>query len=97
MPAGVDAPLTIAWAQRDGPGILVRFDEIRDRNAAEPYRDRYLEADVARAEGLGDLDVADLVQLCTLFLRRHLGFRRCTDQLFKFRKLTHLLTELTSH
>jgi 16S rRNA processing protein RimM len=41
---GDDRPLTIASAQRDGPGLLVRFDEIRDRNAADSLRNTYLEA-----------------------------------------------------
>jgi 16S rRNA processing protein RimM len=42
---GSDEPLTVASAHRDGPGLLVRFDEVRDRNAAtETLRDAYLEA-----------------------------------------------------
>jgi 16S rRNA processing protein RimM len=36
--------LTVASAQRDGPGLLVKFREIGDRNAAESLRDTYLEA-----------------------------------------------------
>ncbi|MBX3029134.1 MAG: 16S rRNA processing protein RimM [Chloroflexi bacterium] len=42
---GESAPLTIAWAQEDGPGILVRFAELTDRTSVEPLRERYLEAD----------------------------------------------------
>lgn len=49
-PEGSDEPLTIVWAQRDGPGLLVRFAEVPDRPASEAYRDRYLEADVDRDE-----------------------------------------------
>jgi 16S rRNA processing protein RimM len=37
-------PLTITWAQQDGPGILLRFREVEDRPAAEDLRGRYLEA-----------------------------------------------------
>jgi 16S rRNA processing protein RimM len=42
-------PLTIVSAQRDGPGLLIRFREIGDRNAADTLRDVYLEADVTSA------------------------------------------------
>lgn len=45
---GAADPLTVAWVQEDGPGLLVRFDEVRDRSAAEAYRERYLEVDVPR-------------------------------------------------
>jgi len=45
-PEGEHAPLTVAWVQEDGPGILLRFQEIVDRNAAEPFRERYLEIEV---------------------------------------------------
>jgi len=45
-PEGEDRQLTIASAQRDGPGLLVKFDEIRDRNAADGLREMYLEAEV---------------------------------------------------
>lgn len=41
---GSDAPLTIVSAQRDGPGLLVRFREVTDRDAADGLRDAYLEA-----------------------------------------------------
>lgn len=47
-PEGAPDPLTVIWAQEDGPGILVRFREIPDRGAAEPFRERYLEVDVPR-------------------------------------------------
>src|SRR4051794_14651698 len=42
---GDDRPLTILSAQRDGPGLLVRFREVTDRPAADGLRDAYLEAD----------------------------------------------------
>ncbi len=51
---GSDDPLTVAWSQGDGPGILVRFHEIATRSEAEGLRARYLEADAptdALAEG----------------------------------------------
>ena len=41
---GSDAPLTIISAQRDGPGLLVRFREVTSRDAADQLRDAYLEA-----------------------------------------------------
>lgn len=47
-PEGAPDPLTVAWAQEDGPGLLVRFDEVRDRSAAEAFRERYLEVEVPR-------------------------------------------------
>lgn len=40
-----DRPLTIVSAQRDGPGLLVRFREVASREAADGLRDVYLEAD----------------------------------------------------
>ncbi len=42
---GDNRPLTILSAHRDGPGLLVRFGEIRDRNAADGLRNTYLEGD----------------------------------------------------
>jgi 16S rRNA processing protein RimM len=45
---GSDAPLTIAWAQPDGPGYLLRFREITDREGADTLRDVYLEAEASR-------------------------------------------------
>jgi 16S rRNA processing protein RimM len=44
---GSDKPLTVAWSQLDGPGILLRFSEVPDRSTAETLRDRYLEAAAA--------------------------------------------------
>jgi len=44
---GDDRPLTILSAQRDGPGLLVRFREVTDRPAADGLRNLYLEADAA--------------------------------------------------
>jgi len=41
---GSDAPLTVASSHRDGPGLLVRFEEVADRNAADGPREAYLEA-----------------------------------------------------
>jgi 16S rRNA processing protein RimM len=54
FPEGQDQPLTVEWAQNDGPGILVRFRERPDRASVEPLRDQYIEALVsptARPEG----------------------------------------------
>jgi 16S rRNA processing protein RimM len=42
-PEGSPRALTIAWRQEDGPGLLVRFEEVTTRSAAERLRDRYLE------------------------------------------------------
>jgi 16S rRNA processing protein RimM len=42
---GDERPLTVVSAQRDGPGLLIRFDEIPDRNAADQLRNVFLEAD----------------------------------------------------
>jgi 16S rRNA processing protein RimM len=47
-PEGQPDALTVAWVQEDGPGLLVRFREVPDRNAAEAFRDRYLEAEAPR-------------------------------------------------
>jgi 16S rRNA processing protein RimM len=42
---GSDVPLTIESAHRDGPGLLVRFDEVTSRESAiELLRDAYIEA-----------------------------------------------------
>jgi 16S rRNA processing protein RimM len=43
-PEGDPRPLTIAWVQRDGPGLLLRFLERDTRESVEGLRDRYLEA-----------------------------------------------------
>ncbi len=45
-PEGDDRGLTIASAQHDGPGLLVKFNEVRDRNAADGLRQLYLEAEI---------------------------------------------------
>jgi 16S rRNA processing protein RimM len=42
-PEGAPDALTVAWSHADGPGLLVRFQEVTDRAAAEGLRDRYLE------------------------------------------------------
>jgi 16S rRNA processing protein RimM len=43
---GSDEPLTIASAHRDGPGLLVRFEQVTTREVAvEKLRDAYLVAD----------------------------------------------------
>ncbi len=44
---GHDQPLIVDWSQNDGPGILIRFRELPDRESAEVLRDAYLEALVA--------------------------------------------------
>lgn len=46
---GSDQPLTVASAQRDGPGLLVNFREIKDRPTADTLREKYLEAPIDRA------------------------------------------------
>ena len=43
---GSDAPLTVREARADGPGLLVAFEEVADRTAADGLRNRYLEGDV---------------------------------------------------
>jgi 16S rRNA processing protein RimM len=49
LPDGEETPLTVAWVQADGPGILVRFRERSTRDSVEGLRDRYLEAHVTKA------------------------------------------------
>jgi 16S rRNA processing protein RimM len=51
---GDSRPLTVAWAKpvEDGPGWRLRFEEIPDRQRAEPLRDAYLEIAVDRATDL---------------------------------------------
>ncbi len=44
---GQAKPLTVSWAQADGPGYLLRFRELSSREAVEPLRERYLEAETA--------------------------------------------------
>jgi 16S rRNA processing protein RimM len=41
---GEDRPLTVVWTAPAKPGLLVRFRELSDRDAAEHLRERYLEA-----------------------------------------------------
>jgi 16S rRNA processing protein RimM len=41
---GDDKPLTVAWSGPSKPGLLVRFEELSTREAAEALRERYLEA-----------------------------------------------------
>ncbi|HWH36264.1 MAG TPA: ribosome maturation factor RimM [Candidatus Limnocylindrales bacterium] len=49
-PEGTDATLTIADVRDNRPpGLIVRFEEVPDRDTAESLRDVYLEADVAEA------------------------------------------------
>lgn len=50
-PEGTDRRLTVASARRDGPGLLVRFREIRDRESSEELRDAYLEGPAAELPG----------------------------------------------
>jgi 16S rRNA processing protein RimM len=44
---GEPVELTVAWSQPSNPGILVRFEEIADREEAEHLRGRYLEVEQA--------------------------------------------------
>jgi 16S rRNA processing protein RimM len=46
---GSEEPLTVTWAQPDAPGMLVRFEEISSRSAADSLRNVYLVADPAEA------------------------------------------------
>jgi 16S rRNA processing protein RimM len=52
-PEGSDRPLTVVTAQRDGPGLLVHFREVKDRPTADTLREKYLEAPTDR-ESLPD-------------------------------------------
>jgi 16S rRNA processing protein RimM len=45
FPEGSPQTLTVSWAQPDAPGILLRFQEVPSREAAESLRDVYLEID----------------------------------------------------
>jgi 16S rRNA processing protein RimM len=40
---GETSPLTITWAQADGPGYLVQFHEVTTREGADALRNAYLE------------------------------------------------------
>ena len=46
-------PLTVTWRSADGPGLLVRFKEVRTREQATALHDVFLEAEV------GDAPLAD--------------------------------------
>lgn len=46
-PEGSTRVLTVAESRQDGPGLLVRFAEVPDRNAADALRDVYLETEAA--------------------------------------------------
>ena len=48
---GSTEPLTVTSAHRDGPGLLVRFDQVADREAADSLRDVYLEAPIEPLAG----------------------------------------------
>jgi 16S rRNA processing protein RimM len=50
---GESEPLTVTWQSADGPGLLVRFEEIRTREQATALHDVFLEAEV------GDVPLAD--------------------------------------
>jgi 16S rRNA processing protein RimM len=43
---GSDTPLTVREVREDGPGLLVTFEEVADRTAADGLRNRYLEGEV---------------------------------------------------
>ena len=45
FPEGTERRLTVDWSQEDGPGLLVRFREIRSREAAGGLLGGYLEAE----------------------------------------------------
>jgi 16S rRNA processing protein RimM len=49
---GSDSALTVREARAEGPGLLVAFDEVTDRNGADLLRDKYLEGDVATGQPL---------------------------------------------
>jgi 16S rRNA processing protein RimM len=44
---GDATPLTVTWQSADGPGLLLRFKEIHDRDQAAALHDVFLEAEVA--------------------------------------------------
>jgi 16S rRNA processing protein RimM len=49
---GSDSPLTVRQVREDGPGLLVAFDEVADRTAADGLRNKYLEGDVGPSREL---------------------------------------------
>jgi 16S rRNA processing protein RimM len=46
--------LTVREARADGPGLLVSFDEVADRNAADGLREKYLEGDIEASAALAE-------------------------------------------
>jgi 16S rRNA processing protein RimM len=54
FPEGSDRRLTVADSRADGPGLVVRFDEVSDRSAADQLRDVYLEAEATSALAPGE-------------------------------------------
>jgi 16S rRNA processing protein RimM len=49
---GSDAPLTVREVRTDGPGLLVAFDEVADRTAADSLRNKYLEGETGAGQPL---------------------------------------------
>ena len=47
---GSDEPLTVREVRAEGPGLLVGFVEVTDRNTAVGLREKYLEGDVGSAD-----------------------------------------------
>jgi 16S rRNA processing protein RimM len=54
FPEGSDRRLTVADSRADGPGLVVRFDEVTDRSAADQLRDVYLETEGTSALAPGE-------------------------------------------
>lgn len=54
FPEGSDRGLTIADSRADGPGLVIRFDEVTDRPAADQLRDVYLETEGTRPLAPGE-------------------------------------------
>lgn len=74
---GSSAPLTVSSSHRDGPGLLVRFAEVSDRQAADALRDAYLEA---AAEPLPDQEYFwhEIIG-CTVFTTTGVELGEVTD------------------
>jgi len=51
---GSDETLTVLKSHADGPGLLVSFAEVSDRNQADRLRNKYLEADAKEAAPLAE-------------------------------------------
>lgn len=49
---GSSEALTVKSSHADGPGLLVSFAEVTDRDAADALRERYLEGDAAESAPL---------------------------------------------